>query len=344
MSTMDDRYSRQRLFAPIGNEGQEKLRTATIGLIGLGALGSVIAEQLARAGVGRLIVVDRDFVESSNLHRQTLFTEEDAVEKTPKAIAAARRLSQLNAEIMIEAHVVDFNASNAEELLADADLLIDGTDNFSTRYLLNDLACEQNKPWIYGACVASGGLTATIIPGRTPCLTCLFPEPPPHGTSDTCDTVGIIAPAAHITASLQVTETLKWIVGDHEALRTGLLSFELWPFRLAELGKATHGPRSDCPTCVQGNRRYLHGETQTRTLSLCGRNAVQVLPSSQGDLDLEELAARLAYAGEVSCNGAMVTLALPDHSLSIFADGRALIRGTSDLTQARTLYDRFVGS
>lgn len=344
MAAHDDRYSRQTLFAPIGSEGQEKIRHGSVGLVGLGALGSVIAEQLVRAGVGRLVAVDRDFVEPGNLHRQGLFTEQDAADRIPKAIAAKRRLALLNAESEVEAHVIDFNPSTAEGLFSHVDILIDGTDNFSTRYLINDLACELNKPWIYGACVASGGLTATIIPGQTPCLTCLFPEPPPPGTTATCDTAGIIAPAAQITASLQVTEALKWIVGDHESLRAGLLSFELWPFRLVELGKATDGPRESCPTCVGGERRFLHGEHKTRMLSLCGRNAVQVLPSIESSLDLKQLAHRLSSAGEVKSNEFMVTLTLPEHTLSVFPDGRALIRGTDDLAQARSLYDRFIGS
>lgn len=344
MTSHDDRYSRQQLFSPIGMKGQERIRKASVGLVGLGALGSVIAEQLVRSGVGRLMAIDRDFVEMSNLHRQGLFTEKDARDRLPKAVAAQRRLGLLNGETEVDARVMDFNPATAEDLFQDVDILIDGTDNFSTRYLLNDLSCELETPWIYGACVASGGLTATIIPNKTPCLTCLFPEPPPPGTSETCDTTGIIAPAAQITASLQVTEALKLMVGDDRSLRGGLLSFDLWPFRLVELGKSNETPRESCPTCVGGERRFLHGEEQTRLLSLCGRNAVQVLPSGGQELDIGKIAERLGSAGAVSSNEFLVTLTLDSYALTVFQDGRALIRGTTDLTVARTLYDRYVGS
>ncbi|MEE9392921.1 MAG: ThiF family adenylyltransferase [Planctomycetota bacterium] len=344
--TMSDsltRYSRQILFPAIGSKGQEQLAAAKVGLVGLGALGATIAEILVRAGIGHLVAIDRDVVESSNLHRQGLYREQDAALRMPKAVAAAKALEAINAKVVVEAHAKDFNATNAEELFAGCSLLLDGSDGFETRYLINDLAIEMDVPWIYGACLASGGMTATIRPGVTPCLACLFPEPPEPGTQESCDTAGIIAPAAQITASLQVTEALKYLVGDLESLRNSLLSFELWPFRLVEIGKNNPRPRKDCRSCAEKDLRYLHDRRPTKTVSLCGRNSVQIIPGERQQLDLAEYEARLSKVGELQSNSFSLTLKVGDHHITVFQDGRGLVRGTDDPGEARSLYQRYVG-
>ncbi|MFT7618611.1 MAG: molybdopterin/thiamine biosynthesis adenylyltransferase, partial [Planctomycetota bacterium] len=236
MDKSEEKYSRQILFTPIGSKGHSRIRLARVGLVGLGALGSSIAETLVRAGIGTLVAIDRDVIEPSNLHRQGLYQEDDAQNHLPKATAAKKRLEAMNSDVVVETHVADFRSENAEELFTGCDVLVDGTDSFETRYLINDLAVSMNIPWVYGACVGATGMTATIIPGTTPCLTCLFPDPPPPGSGETCDTAGIIAPASQIVASLQVTECLKILTESWDDLRPGLLSFELWPFRLIQIG------------------------------------------------------------------------------------------------------------
>ncbi|MEZ6196286.1 MAG: ThiF family adenylyltransferase [Planctomycetota bacterium] len=344
MDELDARYSRQILFPPIGRAGQEALARKKVGLVGLGALGATLAEMIVRAGVGALVAVDRDVVEASNLHRQGLYRQRDAEERLPKAEAARRALLEIAPGLELRAEATDFNALNARELFSGCDLILDGTDGFETRYLINDLAIELDIPWIYGACVAATGMTATIRPGKTPCLACLFPEPPPAERAETCDTSGIIAPAATITASLQVAEALKLLVGDESSLRRGLLSFELWPFRMVEIGaRKPAGPREDCPACVGRERRWLDRTTPTRAVSLCGRDSVQILPGVARSLDLAELADRLSRAGEVDRNGFAVTLRLAEREITVFRDGRGLVRGTSDPTEARALYARYVG-
>lgn len=344
MDPVTERYSRQILFAPIGRDGQERLRRSTVGLIGLGALGCTIAEMLVRAGIGRLIAVDRDVIEPSNLHRQALYLDADSAERLPKAVAAARRLSAINPDVKIEAHVEDFSADNAVERFAECDVIVDGTDSFETRYLLNDLAVSLGKPWVYGACVAASGLTATIIPGKTPCLACLFPDPPEVGTQETCDTRGIIAPAAAIVASIEVTEVLKILTGKIEAVRSSLLSIELWPFRIVELGKSARGPRPDCRACGRREFPYLDGVGATRTVKMCGRNSVQIHPGPGRKLDLDRIADAWLDSGEVTRNGFSVMLSLPEYDLTLFPDGRCLVRGTTDPAVARSLYARFVGT
>lgn len=340
---MSDRYSRQTLFGPIGPEGQIRLGAATVGLVGLGALGSTIAELVVRAGIGRLVAIDRDIVEESNLHRQGLYTAADAEARLPKAVAAAGRLRAMNPEVQVDTHVADFDASRALELFEGIDILLDGTDGFETRYLLNDLAVKTERPWIYGACLAAGGMTATILPGETPCLACLFPEPPPAGSQETCDTAGIIAPAAAVVANLQVTEMLKWIVGDRESMRRGLLSIELWPFRMVEIGKNSK-PRENCQVCAEHRFDYLEGDRRTRTTSLCGRDAVQIAPGRTTTVDLEQLAARLAGQAEIESNEHVLTLRTDAHEIMVFQDGRSLVKGTTDITEARAVLGRFFSS
>ena len=350
-ATADDRYSRQILFPSIGAEGQRRLGAATVGLVGLGALGSTLAEQLVRAGLGRLVAVDRDFIEPSNLHRQGLYTDADARRRLPKAVAARQRLAAANPDVVIDARVADLDADSALEMFRDCDLLLDGTDSFETRYLINDLALELDVPWIYGACVAAQGMTATIIPGTTRCLACLFPEPPPAGSAETCDTAGIIAPAAQIVASLQITEALKILVDDRDALRPSLLSFELWPFRLIEIGGKDGAPRADCFACGRGERRFLRGTGRPTGTSLCGRNAVQIVPAratststSRTRIWLPDLARRLESVGPVRINDYLLTVEVDGLEMTVFDDGRALIKGTTDLARARSVYARYVGA
>ena len=339
-----ERYSRQTLFQPIGIEGQKKIQAARIGLVGLGALGSTIAESLVRAGFGTLIAVDRDIIEPSNLHRQGLYQESDARNRLPKARAAQARLEAMNQEVKVVTQVTDFRADNAEEIFDQCDVLIDGTDSFETRYLINDLAVHMDIPWIYGACVGASGMTSTIIPGKTPCLTCLFPDPPPPGSGETCDTAGIISPAAQIVASLQVTECMKLVTGAHADLRPGLLSFELWPFRLIEIGTKNPKPRSDCPTCVKREFDSLDGDHETEGIVLCGRDSVQIRPANRSKIDLEDLAKRISGQGSVSCHQDVLEFETKDLKLTLFSDGRALIQGTTDPARARQFYAQYVGS
>lgn len=341
----DSRYSRQVLFPPIGADGQRRLLQSTVVLVGCGALGATLAEQMSRIGVGRLVLVDRDVVEESNLGRQALYTTEDAADGLPKAAALAAHLRKFNPDIDIVGHVSDLNATTVREHLAGADLVLDGTDNFDTRYLINDWCVSENVPWIYGACVASRGLTAVIVPGETPCLRCLFPEPPPAGSAETCDTSGIIAPAATVIASLQAAEALKLLTGARDDVRATLVSIELWPFRIHELGGKDPSPRSDCRCCGERAFDWLEGEDRTRALTYCGRDAVQVVPSrATRGFDLDAVETRLSASFPTRRNDYVLKVEVPGYVLTVFDDGRALVSGTGDADEARSLYDRYVGS
>lgn len=337
-----ERYSRQILFEGIGAEGQRRLGESSALIVGCGALGSAQIEMMARAGVGRLLVVDRDFVEESNLQRQTMFTERDARERTPKAIAAARRVAKINSDIVCEAEVADVNLSNVERLIEGRDLVLDGTDNFATRYLLNDASVKRGVNWIYGAAVGSYGVTMTIRPRLTPCLRCVFPETPAAGSAPTCDTAGVIMPIISIVAAVQASEALKLLTGRTESLHQTLMQFDVWrnDWRRIKL----KGPEADCPTCALGRYETLDAEAGDLLTVMCGRDAVQILPRVAGRLNLEELAERLRAAGEVKVNPYLVRLRAGAYELTIFEDARAIIRGTDDLTTARTLYARYVGT
>jgi len=339
---MNERYSRQILFTEIGAEGQEKLLTSRVLIVGCGALGCSHAETLTRAGVGFLRIVDRDFVEFSNLQRQTLFSEKDAKERLPKAIAAKNRLAEINSEIEVEAIVKDVNFSNVEGLLKDCDLILDGTDNFQTRYLINDASVKANKPWIYGAAVSSYGTTMTIIPNATPCLRCIFEEIPSAGTSPTCDTAGVIQPIISTISAVQTTEALKILVGKPENLHKSLMQFDVWQndWRKIKLGL----PNADCKTCGQRNFEFLDAKSQEFTAVLCGRNAVQISPPNKAQIDLQTLAGKLKNSGEVKQNEYLLRLTVGEYELTIFQDARAIIRGTDDISTARSLYAKFVGS
>lgn len=339
---MQDRYSRQVLFREIGAEGQRRLAAARVLIVGAGALGAAHAETLARAGVGFLRIVDRDFVEFSNLQRQTLYSESDAAERIPKAVAAARRLRAVNSEIAIEPFVADINHTNIVEMLADVDLAIDGTDNFQVRYLLNDAAVSLGKPWIYGAAVSSYGTTMTIRPGTTSCLRCVFEEIPAAGSAPTCDTAGVIQPIINSVSAIQTTEAIKILIGKPELLHGSLLQIDVWnnDWRKIRVGR----PNPDCECCAKGSFEFLNAAEPEFHTTLCGRDAVQIKPPNASRIDLAALAARLARHGDVKSNEYLVRFAADGYEITVFRDARAIIKGTHDITVARGLYARFVGA
>jgi adenylyltransferase/sulfurtransferase len=297
---------------------------------------------LSRAGVGRLRIVDRDFVEMTNLQRQTLFTERDAEERLPKAVAARERLAAVNSEINVEPVVADINNSNVESLLEGCDLAIDGTDNFQVRYLLNDACVKHGVPWIYGAAVSSYGTTMTIIPGETPCLRCIFEEIPDPGSSPTCDTAGVIMPIIATVSAVQVAEALKLIVGDNAALHGSLLQFDVWANDRQKIKLG--GPTPSCKTCGKHEYEFLDADSGEFSAVLCGRNAVQIAPERSADLDLAKLAERLGRLAEVKQNEYLLRFATGAHEITVFRDGRAIVRGTDDVSTARNLYARYIGT
>ncbi|QIZ66757.1 thiazole biosynthesis adenylyltransferase ThiF [Geobacillus subterraneus] len=341
---MNERYSRQQLFTPIGEEGQKKIREKHVVLIGAGALGTGNAEALVRAGVGKLTIIDRDYVEWSNLQRQQLYSEADAKERLPKAIAAKRRLERVNSEVNIEAIVGDAGAQELEMLVAEQrpHLLIDATDNFDARMVMNDVAYKYGIPWIYGACVGSYGLSYAFIPGRTPCLYCLLETVPQGGL--TCDTAGIISPAVQMVVSYQTAEALKILVEDWAALRGKLVSFDLWTNEYAAI-RIDAVKRDECPTCGHHpSYPFLSYEQQTKTAVLCGRDSVQIRPSGRREYDLDELAALFRRQGlQAEANPYLVSVSLGDKRLVVFGDGRALVHGTKDVHEAKTIYYRYLG-
>lgn len=337
-----ERYSRQILFPGIGKAGQEKLIQSRVTLIGCGALGAMHAEMLARAGVGFLRLVDRDFIEASNLHRQVMYDESDAANALPKAVAAANRIARINSAVVAEAVVKDVNYANIEDLIRDADVVLDGTDNFEARYLINDAAVKLDKPWVYGAAVSSYGLQMTIIPGVTPCLRCVFPDMPAPGTSPTCDTAGVILPIIATVSSYQVAETLKLLTGQTDNLHGSLIQFDLWQNSFTRLKLRERTPA--CPTCVQQRYEHLTARGGQMVTSLCGRNAVQITPATATQLDFAKLAAQLRAAGEVSYNRFLLKLKTNEHEITVFADARSIIKGTEDVNVARSLYARYIGA
>lgn len=339
---MNERYSRQILFDGIGAEGQRRLLESRAVIIGCGALGTAQAEALARAGVGRLRIVDRDFVEASNLQRQTMFTEQDARERLPKAAACVGHLARINSEIETEAVVADVNHANVERLVEGCDVVLDGTDNFATRYLINDACVKHRMNWIYGAAVGSYGVTMTVRPSVSPCLRCIFEEPPPAASAPTCDTAGVIMPIISIVAAVQTSEALKLLVGQAESLHGALMQFDVWrnEWRRIKLGQ----PNPDCRTCAHEEYRMLGAEAGDFTSVLCGRDAVQVSPRHVASVDLRALAERLRAAGEVHVNPYLLRLQAGDYELTVFQDARAIIRGTDDIATARSLYAKYIGN
>ena len=334
------RYAKQVLFRPLGKEGQERLRASRVTVVGLGALGSVLANHLARAGVGFLRLCDRDFVELDNLQRQVLYDEDDVRASLPKAAAAAAKLARINSEVALDPRVTDVNHANAEELARDVDLVLDGTDNFETRFVLNDACVKLGRPWVYGGCVGSYGMAMAVLPGEGPCFACLLGERPAPGTSPTCDTAGVLNTAVAVVASLQANEGLKILLGKREALAGGLQTLDLWTNSFQHVKV----PRSaSCEVCV--GRKFRHLEASpSGAASLCGRNAVQVTPGPGAKLDLAETERRLAPLGVVRRNAYLLKFAADGCELTIFPDARAIIQGTEDLARARSLYARYVGS
>ncbi len=337
------RYSRQILFPPIGEVGQSRLSTSRVAIVGLGALGTSLANHMVRSGVGWIRLIDRDFVEESNLQRQMLFDEQDAQKSLPKVVAAAEKLQAINSTIQIETHIADVNWNNAEELLTGVDLILDGTDNFAIRYLINDVSVKHKIPWIYGGVVSSRGMSYTIRPGITPCLRCLFPEAPAVGSAETCDTAGVIGPAVHIVTAYQAAEALKLLVGDTEALDPRLRHFDLWENTQGAI-QVNKNPDPDCPTCSHHNFTYLDpANKESQAISLCGRNTVQITPMQKGRLNLETFAKRLSQLGTVQQNRFLLRAKIESYQLVLFPDGRILVQGTEDIPTARSIVAKYIG-
>lgn len=344
---MDKRYSRQILFREIGREGQERLLGSRVLIVGCGALGASHAEMLSRAGVGELRIVDRDFVEFTNLQRQTLFKESDAADRLPKAIAAKTRIAEINSETKVDAIVADVNNSNVESLIEDCDVVLDGTDNFQVRYLLNDACVKGGMTWIYGAAVSSYGTTMTIRPGETPCLRCIFEDMPDAGSAPTCDTAGVIMPIISSISAIQVAEAIKLLVGDTASLHRSLVQIDVWANDWRKIRLAA--PNEDCICCVSKQFEFLDADAQEFSAVLCGRNAVQIAPPRPTRIDLTALAANLSAVPEVSRsdikqNEYLVRFTAKDHEITVFQDARAIVKGTDDPTTARSLYSKFIGN
>lgn len=359
-----DRYQRQMLLPGFGEEGQRRLRASTVLVLGCGALGCAAADMLARAGVGHLVVVDRDFIELTNLQRQVLFDEQDVADAIPKAEAAKRRIARINSTVRVTAIVDDINHTNIERYAHGADVLVDGLDNFETRYLANDLAVKSTRPYVYGAAVGTTGMAFPVLPHgsgnaqwekhengnlATPCFRCLFEEAPPPGTTPTCDTIGVIGPAVAIVANFQVAETLKILTGNFDRVTRTLLNLDLWANEIMQLKVANAYEKGDCPCCKHRTFDYLSGQSGSTAASLCGRNAVQLRHRQQADgIDLDALARRLQNHAEVSVNEFMLRTTIVDlessYELSLFPDGRAIVKGTDDPVIARSIYAKYVGA
>lgn len=338
---MLDRYSRQTLFAPIGKEGQERLRAATVTIIGCGALGTVLANNLCRAGIGHLVIADRDYIELNNLQRQILFDEDDVARHLPKAIAARQRLSRINSEVQVDALVEDINADGIETLVKESNLVLDATDNFETRYLLNDVCVKHGRPWIYSGVIASYGVTMNILPTDTPCLRCAFPEMPPPGTTPTCDTAGVLNGIVGAITGIASTEAIK-ILLQSEKISREMVWMDVWENTYERIML----PRQpDCPTCGLHQYEFLDTLAGKNSTSLCGRNAVQVRAGTRHNerIDFASLAARLQPLGSVNYNDYLLRSTIDGYEITVFPDGRAIIKGTDDEQLARSLYARYIG-
>jgi adenylyltransferase/sulfurtransferase len=344
-STDLDRYVRQVRFPGLGAAGQRRLLASRVLVVGCGALGSVIANTLARAGVGHLRIVDRDFLETNNLQRQVLFDEDDVSAGLPKAIAAANKLRKINSGIEIEPLVADVDCSNITGLCQDVDMILDGTDNFETRFLINDAAHKFSIPWVFGGCLGADGQTMTILPGHTPCLNCLMVEgPPPPGAAETCDSFGILAPIINVIASIQCSEAIKILSGQPELISRKMTIISLWDNQIRMLDVSSLREAVECPTCVLQEYRWLDGNLGSRTAVLCGRNAVQLSFPGQQELDLNSVASKLGGLGQIEQNRYLVRFFVDDYVLTLFPDGRAIISGTEDVSIAKKLYAQYVGA
>lgn len=359
------RYHRQSLLPGFGDEGQRRLLNSTALILGCGALGTVSASMLARAGVGHLVIVDRDFVDLTNLQRQVLFDEQDVADDIPKAIAAKRKIAVINSQVRVTAIVDDINHRNIERFALGADILVDGLDNFETRYLANDVAVKHGLPYVYGGAVGTSGMAYAILPHTsgaesawenwpggskaTPCFRCIFEDPPPPGESPTCDTVGVLGPVVSIIANFQASETLKILSGNLDVVCPTMLNIDLWTNSISQLKIGSARKNTDCPCCKQRTFGFLNGTTASSAVSLCGHNAVQ-LTHRQGsaNLNMDEVASRLRQMGPVKANEFMIRAQISDngkeYELTLFRDGRAIVKGTGDASQARGIYARFVGN
>jgi adenylyltransferase/sulfurtransferase len=346
------RYNRQMLWPAIGIEGQKKLKAAKVLLVGCGALGTVVANLLARGGVGHLTIVDRDFIELTNLQRQVLFDHDDIEQNLPKSIAAQKKIARINPDVTVEAVVQDVNHTNIEQLAAGKDLLLDGTDNFETRFLINDVSVKHNIPWIYGAVISAMGLAMNIVPGTTPCLRCIFETVPPPGMNPTCDTAGVLGPTVSVVSSWQALEAMKLLTGNRQDLSPYMFSFDMWDNRWQQLNVRKAREVADCPCCKHRDFEYLSGKFASATTSLCGRNAVQISLGNATKIDFEHIAANLRNVGKASFNKFMLKCPIvegsgerrKEYELTLFADGRAIIKGTNEAGVARAIYSKYVGA
>jgi adenylyltransferase/sulfurtransferase len=339
-----NRYDRQTRFAPFGEEGQRQLAAGRALVCGCGALGSVVAATLVRAGVGFVRIVDRDFVELNNLQRQFLFDEADVAGTLPKAVAAAEKLRRVNSAIEIEPVVADVTHTNIAKLAGDVDVVVDGTDNFATRFLVNDFCVKHDKPWVYGGCIGAEGQSMTIVPHDTACLACLLPEPPPPGTTPTCDTAGILGPVVGVIGSIEACEAMKLLGGYADAISRSLTVVEMWDNRLRHVDVSKLRDQSDCRVCQHGEFRWLSGERSGGPAVLCGRNAVQIAAPAGTQISLDELAERLAGVGPIVRNAFLLRVTVDGCLLTVFPDGRTIVGGTDDVSTARSLHARYVGA
>ncbi|MFM7316400.1 MAG: ThiF family adenylyltransferase [bacterium] len=339
-----ERYSRQMRFGGLGEEGQRRICGSRVTICGCGSLGTVLANHLARAGVGFIRVVDRDFIETHNLQRQILFDETDVASNLPKAEAAARKMRLINSQITVEAVVTDIDHTNIIDLVSDVDLILDGTDNFETRYLINDAAVKLGKPWIFGGVIGSEGQSMTILPGKTPCLRCVVEDSPPPGMTPTCETAGVLGPAVSTIASFEAMEALKILSGKMDVLNRDLIMVDLWIWSFRQLKISALLGKVDCPSCQRRQFDWLDGRMGSHTTTLCGRNAVQIATRRNDTLNFAELAAKLATIGEVRHNAFMLRFETEGHEFTVFPDGRAIIKGTNDIAKAKTLYAQYLGS
>jgi adenylyltransferase/sulfurtransferase len=337
-----DRYARQVRYRPLGEEGQRRLAHGRAVVCGCGALGSMLANTLVRAGVGAVRIIDRDFVELSNLHRQVLFDEQDAAAGLPKAAAAAEKLRKINSSVAVESVVADLTPANIEEFCRDADVLVDGTDNFETRFLINDAAVSLGLAWVYGGCVGAEGQTMTILPGETACLRCLIHDCPPPGAVPTCDTAGILGPIVGLIASIEAMEALKILSGHRAAVSRSLTVIDLWQNQSRQINLGSLKEQVDCPCCKRREFSWLSGKQGSRSAVLCGRNAVQLSPPA-GAVSLDDLAAKLQGIGPLTRNPFLLRLKVEGYELTVFADGRAIVGGTSDPAAARSVYAKYIG-
>lgn len=347
MSSSLDRYSRQIRFSGIGSVGQERICSSKVLLVGCGALGTVLADTLVRAGVGLLRIVDRDFVDLSNLQRQVLFDEQDVEEHLPKAVVAASKLAKVNSQVTIEPHVADLDWRNVRDFARDIDLILDGTDNFETRFLVNDVSLETGIPWVYAGVVGGHGQTMAVFPKESACLRCIIESPPDPGTAETCDTAGVIAPAIHMVTALQAATALKILSGQRNLVAPQLTIVDVWEGTLRQMNVAGLHERGECPACGPQRRRdWLQGSQTSHSTILCGRNSVQIAPAEPVQLSLENLEKNLATLGQVTRNPFLLRFvpASQDVQITVFRDGRAIIQGTEEIPVARSLYARYVGS